>query len=489
MKIFNYIYAIALVLVFGACQTFDELQLDPNRATEVNPDLILTNLETSTMPQISLSSALAVRQMVNIDGASTSQYYGWQRSSFGAYEQLRQVYKMEQEAQRLEQENYLALAKFFRSFIIINLTQTFGDVPYSEAMAGFEENYTPVYDRQKDIYAKVVKELKEANEELDANKGEIAGDVVYGGDILQWKKMINSFRLRILISLSHKEGWSEVDVEGQFKEMVENPDTYPIFTDNADNFALTYHDLEGNRYPLFNNNGIQTAYYMEESFINHLKDRQDPRLFKIAEPDQKSQDAGLEPTDFDAYSGLKGSETQGENSNRINILKEGSQIHPRYYQEATNEPSVVLSYAEVEFTLAEAAARGWIAADAEVHYQKGIKASMEFYGIEAAAITAYQNQAEVMYDANKGLEMILTQKYLAMFLNSGWEPFYNQRRTGIPEFDTSGGGMMNNSRIPKRWMYPQEELNLNTTHAVEAIQRQFDGNDHINAVMWILKPE
>ncbi len=129
---------VAVILVVGtACQDFEELQLDPNRATEVGPDLLLTNLETEVFSDITLDAALASRFLVYTQGASLSQYYGWQRADFDAYAQLRQVNKMEEEATRTENANYLALAKFFRSYIIVELSQQFGDVPYLEAMSGF----------------------------------------------------------------------------------------------------------------------------------------------------------------------------------------------------------------------------------------------------------------------------------------------------------------------------------------------------------------
>ena len=488
MKNIQYYLMTILIICLGGCQDFEELQLDPNRATQVNPGLILTNLEVDAFDNISLDAALASRYMVYLQGASVSQYYGWQRAGFDPYANLRQVIKMEEEALRLEQENYLPLAKFFRSYVIVNLTQVFGDVPYSEAMSGFEGSYTPAYDRQEDIYMEVLQELEEANQELRIDEGSISGDIIYDGDIMQWKKLINSFRLRVLMSLSLKEGNSNLDIVNRFREIVENPATYPIFTSNADNAALRYVDREGNRYPTFNDNSIQTDYYMTESLVALFKERNDPRLFSVATRDFRSAQAGLSPTDFDAYSGLGGSASLSENVNRANN-GEGAPINPRYYDDPVNEPSLAISYAEVAFTLAEAAQREWITGDPVEYYEEGIRASMEFYGIGEAATEAYLQQPSVMFDAANGLEMILTQKYLSFFMNTGWEPFYNQRRTGIPEFDTSGSGILNDGQVPTRWMYPESELNLNESNVVEAIQRQYGGNDNINGEMWILQPE
>src|SRR5690606_7687896 len=110
----------------------------------------------------------------------------------------------------------------------------------------------------------------------------------------------------------------------------------------------------------------KTAYYMEESFVNVLKDKQDPRLFIFA--DQKPQGAALPETDFDAYGGLDGSAPLADNTNRL-LNGEGSRADARYYSDPVNEPSVLMGYAELEFTLAEAAAREWTEAEPAEHYE------------------------------------------------------------------------------------------------------------------------
>jgi hypothetical protein len=74
-------------------------------------------------------------------------------------------------------------------------------------------------------------------------------------------------------------------------------------------------------------------------------------------------------------------------------------------------------------------------------------------------------------------------------MNGGWESYFNHLRTGFPAFDVNGDGILNDGKVPTRWMYPQEELQLNEAHVLEAIQRQYPEGDDINGVMWILKPE
>jgi hypothetical protein len=479
---------IIFLLLANSCKDFDELQIDPNRATQTHPSLLLTGIEVDAFRNIDLGSAVASRMLVFTDGASDEQYYSWLRANFGRYNQLRQVVKMDEEAERLGLDNYKSMVLFFKSFQIIEITKVFGDVPYSEALQATSAITSPKYDTQEEIYVRVLDDLKTANNNLDANKGAITGDVIYNGDILKWKKLINSFSLRVLISLSLKTGNTQLDVVNRFKEIVDNPDQYPIFTSNEDNAALPFYDIVTNRYPYFNNNSLKTAYYMEESFVNLLKDRKDPRLFTFADRTPLAVEDNLSETDFDAYGGLDGSAPLSENTNRA-VNGEASRIDLRYYNDPVNEPSVALSYSEVEFNIAEAITLEWITGDAEEHYNKGIRASMDFYGISESEQDDYLLEPGVAYTPADGVEMIITQKYINYFMKGGWESFYNHLRTGFPEFSVNGGGVLNNEQVPKRWMYPQEELQLNSQNVQEAIQRQFPSGDDINGIMWLLKVE
>ncbi|MBC9798002.1 SusD/RagB family nutrient-binding outer membrane lipoprotein [Sinomicrobium weinanense] len=480
---------IALLSGFlNSCSKMEELQDDPNRTTDATPELILTQLEIQAFNNIGTSAALASRHLVNTDGVNSNQYYNWQRSDFGNYDLLKQVRQMVLEAEEDELSVYTPLARFFNSFFIVGLTQTFGDVPYSEAIRAAEENFTPVYDRQEDIYLIVLDDLKTASDELAKNDETILGDVIYNGDHLKWRKLINSFYLRVLLSLSAKTGNPGLDIAGRFREIADAPSAYPLLASNEDNGALPFHDIEGNRYPLFQNNGLQTAFYMEKTFVDKLKALQDPRLFSFAEITPAAADQGLTANDFEAYNGLKGSVPLDENV-QIAVNGNASRINKRYYDQAGNEPSLLMSYSELQFILAEAASRGWIDGDADAYYREGIRASMEFYNIAESAINTYLENPGTQPDPGNEIASILTQKHIAMFMNTGWQIFYEQRRTGYPEFDVSGGGVLNNGKIPKRWMYPSKEETQNGKNLEAAITRQYPEGDNINAEMWLLKEE
>jgi hypothetical protein len=486
MKKVILILLVGIALLQAGCKKFSEFQTDPNQATKATPDLLLNSIEQNAFQSTDIDIALTCRQMVYTDAVSLSQYYGWSRNSYNDYDNLRLVLKMEEAAASQSKAEYVPIAKFFRAWYFLRLTQLFGDIPYSEALKGDESNYTPVYDNQQDIYLSILNDLKAANDLITASTTPVQGDIIFNGNMQQWKQAINSLSLRVLMSLSIKENNTTLDIKKRFADIVNNTTQYPILTGNADNIKLQYYDLEGNRYPYFNGNDIQTTNYMDETFVNLLKSLKDTRLFSFA--DKATSFAALPITDFNAYGGVNGSAPIDVNRARI-LTGTVSKINPRFYKSPVNEPSIALGYAELQFILAEGVVRGWITGTVSEYYNKGIQASMLFYGIDQSTIDTYQAQADVKLEgAANPIKNIITQKYIASFMNSGRQPFYEQRRTGYPIFDVSGGGILNGGVIPKRWMYPDSESRLNSKNLVEAITRQYPGGDNINGVMWLLKP-
>ncbi|RXG29856.1 SusD/RagB family nutrient-binding outer membrane lipoprotein [Leeuwenhoekiella marinoflava] len=476
----KYILILSLTLLAG-CSKVEDLQDDPNRATQVSPDLLLTTIEQAAFNNVSTSAALASRQLTFTDGTNAYQYYNWQRAGFDQFDDLKQVQKMVEEARNTDSQVYQILAKFFNAYFTVELTRVFGDIPFTEAVQAETGVYMPAYDTQELIYKSVLDSLRTASLELAQNEESIRGDIIYKGDKRKWQKLINSYSLRVLMSLSNKTGSGSIAIIDRFNEIVNNPNQFPIFESNEDSGKLAYVDIQNNRYPLFNNNNLQTAYYLEQTFVERLQNLEDPRLFSFA--DKKPNAANAPQDDFNAYGGLYGSASLSDNAAKA-VSGEASRIKPRYYNDPINEPSLLMGYAELQFTLAEAAARGWIDADTESHYNLGIEASMNFYGITDTE--SYLTSESVQLEDASDIASILTQKHIALFLNTGWQSFYDQRRTGIPEFNVDGGGILNNGKIPKRFMYPQSESINNTENLNTAITRQFPEGDTINAVMWLL---
>jgi hypothetical protein len=267
------------------------------------------------------------------------------------------------------------------------------------------------------------------------------------------------------------------DIVNQFGD----PATYPLMESSADNGQLVFNTTAtDNYYPTFGDLSVTTLASLDSGMAKILKDRDDPRLFSFAEPIPGAA-AGVFANYSGVNAGLFFQDQLAEASN-------ASRINRRYVNDKVNEPLIFLSYAEQEFLIAEAISRNWItgAATAEEHYINGITASMQFYNIPDADIATYLSGANVTFTTGNAIPLIITQKYIALFMNSGWEAFYEQRRTGIPAL-TVGPGTANNMQVPKRWLYPQTEYDNNIGNLNAALESQYGGADDVNAVIWLLQ--
>ena len=208
---------------------------------------------------------------------------------------------------------------------------------------------------------------------------------------MKWKKLVNAFRLRVLIHLSKKESDASLNVKSQFQSIISNPAKYPLMESNADNGQIVYNTTAvSNYYPLYQNNSVPSLAALEKRFVTLLKSLNDPRLFKIAEP-ITNMPAGV----FTSYDGVDAGLTVADQNN---ASPGASKIARRYIVNNVNEPMILLGYAEQEFLIAEGIQRGWAAGDAATHYNNGIRASMKFYGISDADIATYLAQPSVVYN-------------------------------------------------------------------------------------------
>jgi hypothetical protein len=379
-----------------------------------------------------------------------------------------------------------------------------GDIPYSDALKGKSKSnpiYKPKYDTQKEVFVGILNELDEANR-LFNDGSNFEGHPVYDGDTKKWQKLVNTFELKVLINLNKKTDDSDLDVIQRFKDIVNNR---PIFESNADNFQLVYSDKEGQRYP-WNEQGNQFLQYsMISSFlIGKLKKRKDRRLFYYAQPSPVQLKNGKNAAEWGAYKGVNVAAPY-DSIKRIASTDDWSNVNLRYVDRPEGEPTFLLSYAEMNFILAEAAARGWISGTGKNYYNKGITASMHFiknntpdesdYNHDMPITDSYINQylksPEVKYASsfNSRLKQIILQKYIMDFLQEPYNAYFEFRRTGYPKLPVNPKTNLNTdkNKFPMRWKYSQDELDNNSDHVHKAINRQFGGNDSYNAIMWILK--
>jgi len=481
-----------MVFFLAACTELEELNINPNNVPETHPQLLLTDIEWRAFQVAGVSPMFASRMIVQTDGEETNQWYKWDRGSFGAYGRLRDVTKMIEEAERIESTTYQALGKFFRAYYFYDLALTFGDVPYSQALKGETgQVYTPAYDTQEEVLKGILDELKEADQMLANDNSLIPGDIIYG-NAPQWRKLVNTFRLKVLMSLSKKGSVGGMNIASEFANIYNNS---PIIESNDDNGQLVFIDELGSRYTEYNSSGYGSARYMDSTFIKKLQDRRDPRLFIYCGQTREAKEEGLAIDDFDAYEGGDPIAPYNE----VNIKAAAgkvSKVNLRYTTNPTTEPHMVLGYAELQFILAEASARGWINSSAQTHYENGVKASFAFYNKYSGEFAQYvTNDSAIEYlqqplvdfsnavSNEEKIEKIITQKYLMSFLQGGWTAYFEHLRTGYPDFR-----ILPDVTPPTRWMYPNSEYQQNSENVTEAITRQFgNGNDKTRELTWWLK--
>jgi hypothetical protein len=499
------IASLTLVALFvSSCEDrFADLASNPNAPVEVPAGLVFNKLcvdlynNGASNDQRPWSDCSKFAQMWCLNyNYYGNQDYGWTTTGLD-YGTLYDVTKMEEEAKRngaKEVNPYAALGKFFRAYFFVSMSNRVGDVPMSEALKASEKVFAPKYDSQKAVFTQALAWLEAANTELEtlANAGDVSllGDIYFGNNLRKWRKIVNAYHLRVLIALQKKaDTEGDMQIKQKFAAILSNPTKYPILDGVADNLEFRFNSVQ-NKYPTNPDNfGFDaTRNNMSETHIKTLTDLKDPRVFVVAEPADSMLRKGFKATDFEAYVGASSGEGLDDMSSKANKGLYSFINRKRYYSSYTAEPAVLIGYIEQCFTIAEGINRGWATGNAQDWYNKGITASMKFYGIADAEITKYLAQADVAYKGNNanGLTQILTQKYIGFFQNSGWEAFYTQRRTGVPTFRV-GPGNVNSQRIPKRWQYPISERNNNAANYKAAIDAQFGGKDDVNLDMWLIK--
>lgn len=258
------IIPLALILTIGmvsitGCQKGDLID-NPNVAgnSSIVPLSLLLNHLTATLirseEQPWAYSAVEGQYAI----ANYSYYRGSNSYTFGnssdSYDILKYALILQQQAgsQLSNQTNkYYAIGQFFKAYAGIWLTQRVGDIPFSQA--GNSSVLTPKYDTQHDVYKSCLALLDNANTLLGAlNSGSTTFDSgdIFGLTYQQWQKVINTYRLRVLISLSKRAtDNADLQIPQQFASILSNPTQYPIMTSNSDNLVYKYNAT--NRYPIY----------------------------------------------------------------------------------------------------------------------------------------------------------------------------------------------------------------------------------------------
>jgi hypothetical protein len=378
--------------------------------------------------------------------------------------------------------NTVGPARVMQSWVFQNITDLWGDIPFSEALKGdIGGPMKPAYDPQEDIYDSLIVRLTEAGVAMnpastDAGLG--SADPIYGGDVAQWRKFANVLRARMAMRMQKVDA---AKANTELTAALAAPGG--LFTSNADNAVLVWPGDGVFNNPWANNFSGRDDHRMSRTLIDTLLAFNDPRLPIYAQPTQANPAvyAGLQ----NGLDNATAPAFQNTTSRPGAIFYPGVTTYGTFGTDAGNAyPSNILTYAELCFIQAEAAALGMAGlSNPQQYYEDGVTASILQWGGSEADATTYLAQAGVAYaGGSAGLEQIHLQKWIALF-TQGSEAWSNWRRTGHPSTIVPGpSAYAEGIPVARRLPYPGSEQTVNAAALAAAIARQ--GADTYATRMW-----
>ncbi len=497
---------LSLMLFATGCNKFDDINMNPDATERVSASMLATNIILTNLKfggrdaKAYLDDNALVKYIAYANETIMSSQYNLIGSyGFGAMTMLPNIESMLKYAEGSTMENsYKGLAKFSRAFMFYDITMRVGDIPYSQTGQGQSGLLKAPFDTQEQVMLGVLNELKEADQ-FFAQGIKFDGDPTpYAGDPEKWRRATNAFALRVLLSLSKKADQANLNLKGRFADIV---NAGFIFQPATGFLGLKY--SSANMHPLSGTNPLFTSRTdISQLIIDNLKLLNDRRLYYYADPAQAKISAGLTETDPNAYVGANTSDSY-EFITAEHLKNNYSLINSRYLKVIDSDPRMIMTYAEQQLILAEARILGWITSGtAKDYYESGVKAALAdmmatnaSYAHSRAITQSYIDgyfTGEAAFKATSAdqLKQIWMQKYLIHFLINPVQTYFEYRRTGFPDFPNNPATSLNETNknaVPVRWLYPGSEGSYNRENLIEALNRQYDGVDDINKIMWLLK--
>ena len=355
--------------------------------------------------------------------------------------------------------NRRAIVSLLRVYTYHRLVDMFGDVPYSEALD--INNVHPKYDDAVSIYKSLIKELDAAIKTLTDNAG--AGsfgtaDIIYNGDDAKWLMFANGLKLKMAIHVA--DAPNGIDVNKMIQEAAPG-----VFQSNDDNALFHYLGATPNTNPLYmdlvasGRHDFVATNTMVDKMLS-LNDTVRLGLYYTKVKDTIAKEA------------FKGGAYGYSNA------------YPNYsHMSKTLEdptfPCTFMDYTEVQFYLAEAAAKnlGGISGP-DAYYKKAIESSFEYWGSDAATADTYiQNDAPYVDIKSIGL-----QEWIA-FYNRGFFGWTSWRRHDVPALNDPPNNYIGPGKFPTRYIYPIMEQTLNGANR-EAASSKIGGDKQDTKLFW-----
>jgi hypothetical protein len=358
-------------------------------------------------------------------------------------------------------QNRLAIIEIIEAYAYNRLVDIFGSIIYSEALD--IDNVYPAYDSGPEVYNDLINKVNTALAQLDPDEGSFgSADLIYGGDVESWMKFANTLKIKMGITLA--------DYDASLAESTVTSAVDGAFESTGDDAILNYLGASPNQNPLFEDlvASGRKDFVPANTIVDIMNQLDDPRR--------------------DNYFTLFNDEYKGGEYGFNNSYANYSHISPTI--ETATFPGFLLTYTEMLFYLAEAAARGFaVPMSAEEYYNMGITESILSPYFEAgtqAEADAYLAQPEVAYNAADWKELIGTQSWIANYTR-GLVGYTTWRRLDYPVFNLPEWGAETVTEIPTRFTYPVFEQTLNSA-SWRAAADQIGGDEMTTRIFWDLYP-
>ena len=508
-------------LALQSCdKDFTDLNTDPTRTTEAYPQQFMANalmksVEYNMMRNRNFNNELMQVTVEIGDGDGKVFRYDFRRNWAdylwnGHFTNLSNYKDMYTKAINplIANRSYQAVSLICQAWTYSILTDTYGDIPYSQSNLGRDSLILePKFDSQKDVYTGIIGQLDSANTLLrlvGSNTTEIieaGSDPVYAGDKSKWRKFGNSLMLRLMLRIAHKPEMAAYVTKIQ-QMLGTAAGDYPIMSSNADAAILRWTGIGAMLSPYQQGVRVQDfrAVSLASFYVDFLKNTNDPRI------------------DVPLYNSLYG--TTGPSNNRWGIATVNGDYKgvpsgyaangPEYERQSyflssdqgfavslQTEPltGMIMNFSEVELIKAELALKGIIPGNPKTFFYSGAENGIKLW-VPGWTKTIQQHLIEADMDwddaenVEQKMERIHMQKYLALFMTD-MQQWFEYRRTGHPRLPKPQdygvpSGLKNGGEMPARLYYPVYVQSSNPTNYQLAVQQQ--GPDEINTKVWWQKP-
>lgn len=464
---------LGILTVFYGCDSILDVNTDPNSPSETTEPLMLSSILSNFSYEVlggwpvRTSSLWTKHTAYAVAGPHEGHYRVTENDvnnfwKFFSYQDvMMNCNVLINQAAENGNPAYSAIAKIIMAWNLSYITDSFGDVPYSDAFKGQEGVAKPEYDSQEEIYSQIQQLLDQAITEAGQESNLTPGseDFVYGGAMDKWQNLARALKARFYLRLSNAPGY---DAAEQADLALQALNAGAITEGEAPTFSYTAKQGAENPWYQYAIDGKwNTATRPSQYYVNMLKEMNDPRIeFQVSKVDT-GKNAGqyvgvtndIVPTNFGDYSAIAS-----------------------FYSDA-DAPLNWFIYAEVPFMRAEAEflKSGKTVTPAVVNaYNAGIEASMALYGIDDFA--AYLAANVLSPNTDQAYEQIMTQKYIANYLQ--FEPYNDFRRTGYPDLPLNEETYPDEDEeptklemkiIPLRLPYPSSERAYNADNIPDDI--------------------